>query len=98
MGYNSRIFCDGTNQPIRIDEINSPDFEADLARSPDIADLIHSEEFAPLLYRALCDTLWRHKGTDARWQSSSWVDASGIIATLRGEDWNITGWTGAAPG
>ena len=60
------------------------DLERDLARSDRIRGLVRSELFATLLYSALCNTLWRHKGAGTDWRCS-WRHAGSIVAALRGE-------------
>lgn len=67
-----------------------PDLERDLVRSDRVRHLVRSELFAPLLYGALCNTLWRHRTAGAEWRCS-WRHAGGIVADLRGQgcytDW-----------
>ena len=70
--------------------INVPDLERDLVRSDRVRGLVRSDLFPMLLYSALCNTLWRHKGSGKEWHCS-WRYAGSIVATLRGEgcylDW-----------
>ena len=74
-----------------------PSLERDLAASPDVTRRIASDLFARLLYAALCNTEWRHRGTGTLW-SISWRGAGGVIADLRGEgnymDWYCSGGEG----
>ena len=89
-------------EPLFVDEVDADlgasvtaaadvaDLERDLVRSDRVCGLVRSELFATLLYSALCNTLWRHKGAGTEWRCS-WRHAGSIVATLRGEgcylDW-----------
>ena len=70
--------------------VDVPDLECDLVRSDRVRSLVRSEPSATLLYSALCNTLWRHKGASTDWYHS-WRHAGSVVASLRGEgcylDW-----------
>ena len=75
----------------------APSLERDLTASPGVIRRIPSDLFARLLYAALCNTEWRHRGTGTLW-SISWRGAGGVVADLRGEgnymDWYCSGGEG----
>lgn len=97
-----RLTLHPDTEPLFVDEVDADleapvtaaadvaDLERDLLRSDRVRSLVRRELFAMLLYSALCNTLWRHKGAGTEWHCS-WRHAGSIVADLRGEgsylDW-----------
>ena len=91
-----RLTLQPGTEPLFVDEMDADldppvtaaadvaDLERDLARSDRVHSLVRSKLFATLLYSALCNTLWRHKGAGTDWRCS-WRHAGSIVAALRGE-------------
>ena len=77
-----------------LSRLDVPNLERDLNASERIRAMVRSDLFATLLYGALCNTTWRHVGTDVDW-SCSWRLSGDIVAMLRAEgsymDWYCSG-------
>ena len=91
-------FVDEPSADISADDAPSslqvPNLERDLNASERIRVMVRSDLFAMLLYGALCNTTWRHVGTEVEW-SCSWRLSGDIVSTLRAEgnymDWYCSG-------